>query len=155
MPKIDINAIPLETGCNYPPPFDAPCLGSTWRKLGRAAGLSFGVNVSTIPPGVWTSQRHWHTVEDEFVMVLEGELVLVTDAGEEILRAGDCAAFKAGDTDGHCLINRSDRDARLLEVGTSDPMHDRCVYSDIDMVAEPAEAGYRHRDGAPYPLNEG
>jgi len=155
MPKLDLATIALETGCNYPPPFDAPCLGSTWRRLARSAGLTaFGVNLSTIPPGVWTSQRHWHTHEDEFVMVLEGELVLVTDAGEETLRAGDCAAFKAGDPNGHCLINRSDRNATLLEVGNSDPAHDRCAYNDIDMVAEPGEPGYRHRDGTPYPLNE-
>ena len=154
MKKLDLNAIPLETGCNYPPPFDAPCLGSTWRRLGRAAGLTaFGVNLSRIPPGVWSSQRHWHSHEDEFVFVVEGELVLVTDAGEEVLRPGDCAAFKAGDTDGHHLINRSGADAVVLEVGNADPERDRCVYSDIDMVAEPGVEPYLHRDGAPYPLN--
>ncbi|HEY2658882.1 MAG TPA: cupin domain-containing protein [Caulobacteraceae bacterium] len=154
MKKLDLAAISLETGCNYPPPFDAPCLGSTWRRLGRAAGLTaFGVNLSRIPPGVWSSQRHWHSHEDEFVFVVEGELALVTDRGEEILRAGDCAAFKAGDTDGHHLINRSGADAVVLEVGNSDPERDRCVYSDIDMVAEPGVEPYLHRDGAPYPLN--
>ena len=154
MKKLDLAAIALETGCNYPPPFDAPCLGSTWRRLGRAAGLTaFGINLSRIPPGVWSSQRHWHSHEDEFVFVLEGELALVTDSGEEILRAGDCAAFKAGDTDGHHLINRSGADAVVLEVGNSDTERDRCVYSDIDMVAEPGVEPYLHRDGAPYPLN--
>ena len=153
MKKLDLAAIPLESGNNYPPPFDVPCLGADWRKLGRFAGLTaFGVNLSRIPPGVWTSQRHWHTVEDEFVFVVEGELILVTDSGEEVLRAGDCAAFKAGDPDGHHLINRSDRDAILLEVGNAAPTEDRCIYSDIDMVAEPAEPGYRHKDGRPYPL---
>src|SRR5271156_1352358 len=122
MKKIDIDAIPLESGCNYPPPFDAPCLGATWRRLGRGSGLTaFGVNLSRIPPGKWSSQRHWHTHEDEFVMVLEGELTLVTDSGEETLRAGDTAAFKAGDPDGHHLINRSGADAVVLEIGTSDP----------------------------------
>ena len=156
MKKLDLAAIALESGCNYPPPFDRPCLGADWRRLGRAAGLTaFGVNLSRIPPGVWTSQRHWHTREDEFVFVVEGELTLVTDAGEEILRAGDCAAFKAGDADGHHLINRSGRDAILLEVGNADPARDRCTYSDIDMLAEPGEPGFRHRDGTPYPLNEG
>ena len=138
MKKLNTDAIPTESGCNYPPPFDAPCLGSTWHRLGRAAGLTaFGVNLSRIPPGVWSSQRHWHTHEDEFVMVLEGELILVTDSGEETFGPGDCAAFKAGDRDGHHLINRSNRDAVILEVGNSDPEHDRCVYSDIDMVALP------------------
>jgi uncharacterized cupin superfamily protein len=152
MKKLDLAAIPLESGCNYPPPFDAPCLGSDWRRLGRAAGLTaFGVNLSRLPPGVWSSQRHWHSHEDELVFVVSGELVLVTDAGEEILRAGDCAAFKAGDADGHHLVNRSGADAIVLEVGNADPQHDRCVYSDIDMVAEPGVEGYSHRDGSPYP----
>ena len=154
--KINLSAISVETGCNYPPPFDAPCLGSTWRRLGRYAGLTaFGVNLSRVPPGVWSSQRHWHSHEDEFVMVIEGELTLVTDAGEEVLRAGDCAAFKAGDTDGHHLINKSDRDAVVLEVGNSDPARDRCDYPDIDMVAEPGIEAYLHRDGKAYPLNKG
>ena len=156
MKKLDIGAIPVQSSCNDPPPFDAPCLGYSWRRLGRAAGLTaFGVNLSRIPPGVWSSQRHWHSHEDEFVMVLEGELTLVTNGGEEILRAGDCAAFKAGDPDGHHLINRSGRDAVVLEIGNSDPKHDRCVYADIDMVAEPGVPHYSRRDGTPYPMNEG
>jgi uncharacterized cupin superfamily protein len=147
--KLDLSAIPIESGCNYPPPFDQPCLGGSWRKLGRAGGLSqFGVNLSRLPPGAWSSQRHWHTHEDEFVMVVEGELTLITDAGEEVLRAGDCAAFKAGDRDGHHLVNRSQRDALVLEVGTSDPVNDRCDYPDIDMVAD--TEGYLHRDGTRY-----
>jgi len=156
MKKLDIDAMPPETGCNYPPPFDAPCLGSSWRRLGRAAGLTaFGVNLSRIPPGVWSSQRHWHSHEDEFVMVVEGQLTLVTNAGEETLNCGDCAAFKAGDPDGHHLINRSGRDALVLEIGNSDPARDRCDYPDIDMVAEPGVEAYSHRNGAPYPLNIG
>jgi uncharacterized cupin superfamily protein len=154
MKKLDVGAIPQESGSNYPSPFDAPCLRGSWRRLARAPGLkAFGVNLSRLPPGVWSSQRHWHSHEDEFVMVLEGELILVTDAGEERLGPGDCAAFKAGDADGHHLVNRSDRDAVLLEVGNSDPEHDRCDYPDIDMVAEPGVKAYQHRDGSPYPLN--
>ena len=152
MKKLDLAAIPTESGCNYPPPFDQPCLGASWKRLGAAAGLAtMGVNICRVPPGVWTSQRHWHSHEDEFVYVIEGELTLVTDDGEEVLRAGDCAAFKAGDADGHHLVNRSGRDAVYLEAGTRDLEHDRCVYPGIDMIAVPGEAPYRHRDGTPYP----
>jgi len=154
MPKLDLAAIPTESGCNYPTPFDRPCLGSSWKRLGNAGGLAqFGVNLSRLPPGVWSSQRHWHTHEDELVYLLEGELVLVTDEGETVLRAGDVATFKAGEPNGHHLINRSGRDAVVLEVGTRDPEHDRCDYPDIDMVAEPKVEAYLHRDGAPYPIN--
>src|SRR5882757_10669594 len=150
MKKIDLSAVAVTGGANYPPPFDEPCNGHTYQRLGRAAGLTlFGVNLSVILPGVWSSQRHWHSHEDEFVWVVEGELTLVTDAGEEILGPGDCAAFKAGDPDGHHLVNRSDRPAKVLEVGNSDP-RDRCVYPDIDMVA--GAEGYAHRDGTPYPV---
>ncbi len=156
MKKLDLAAIPQEGGSHYPPPFDAPCQGQTWRRLGRFAGLTaFGVNLARIPPGGWSSQRHWHSHEDEFVFVVEGELVLVTDAGEEVLKPGDCAAFKAGDPNGHHLINRTDRDAVVLEVGNSAPDQDRCVYSDIDMIAEPGLETYSHRDGTPYPPNKG
>jgi uncharacterized cupin superfamily protein len=148
--KIDLAAIPEGGGSNYPPPFDAPCAGQTYQRIGRASGLTrFGVNLTVIPPGGWSSQRHWHSHEDEFVWVVEGELVLITDSGEEILRPGDCATFKAQDPDGHHLVNRSNRPAKVLEVGNADP-NDRCVYPDIDMVAEPGVEGYSHRDGSPY-----
>jgi uncharacterized cupin superfamily protein len=154
MPKLNLAAVPTESGCNYPPPFDAPCLGSRWKRLGNAGGLTqFGVNLSRLPPGVWSSQRHWHSHEDELVYVLEGEVVLVDDDGETTLRPGDCATFKAGDPNGHHLINRSGRDAVVLEVGTRDPARDRCDYPDIDMVADPKIDAYLHRDGAPYPIN--
>lgn len=154
MKKLDLAAIPVETGCNYPAPFDKPCFGASWRRLGNAGGLTrFGVNLSRLPPGVWSSQRHWHSHEDEFVVVLEGELSLVTDDGEELLRAGDSAAFKAGDRNGHHLINRSSRDAVVLEVGNREAA-DACDYPDIDMVAKAGVEPYLHRDGTPYPLNE-
>jgi uncharacterized cupin superfamily protein len=150
MKRIDIELAPRRVGSGYPAPHDAPCAARVRRRLGEAGGLSaFGVNQLTLPPGAWSSQRHWHSTEDEFVMVLSGEVVLVTDAGEEVLCAGDCAAFPAGETDGHHLINRGPVDAVVLEVGTRRP-DDRTVYSDIDMVAEPNEPGFRHRDGAPY-----
>jgi uncharacterized cupin superfamily protein len=149
--KIDISAAPPRRGSGYPPPHDAACAARLRRRLGEAGGLTmFGVNHLTLPPGAWSSQRHWHSHEDEFVWVVSGEVVLVTDAGEELLRAGDCAAFRAGDADGHHVINRSDRDATLLEVGNRDPA-DRTVYSDIDMVAEPLEEIFRRKDGTPLP----
>lgn len=152
MKKLDIPSLPVLQGSTYPPPFGAPCSPRQRRRLGEAADLTaFGVNHMTLPPGAWSSQRHWHSHEDEFVVVLSGEVVLVTEAGEEVLRAGDCAAFKAGDPDGHHLINRSGADAILVEVGNDDPVRDRCDYPDIDMVAEPGADHYSHRDGTPYP----
>ncbi len=152
MGKIDIAGAPVRRGSGYPAPYDAPVAARLRRRLGQAAGLTaFGVNHLTLPPGCWSSQRHWHSHEDEFVVVLEGEVVLITDAGQETLRVGDCAAFKAGDPDGHHLINRSDRDAVLLEVGNSAPDHERTVYSDIDMIAEPGEENFRRKDGAAIP----
>jgi uncharacterized cupin superfamily protein len=156
MKKLDLASLPVRTGSGYPPPYDQPCLARIRKRLGQAGGLTeFGVNLLTLPPGAWSSQRHWHSHEDEFVWVVEGEVVLVTDAGEEILRPGDCAAFKAGDPDGHHLVNRSDRDAKILEVGNDDPHRDRCVYPDADMIAEPGADHYSHRDGTPYPRSGG
>jgi uncharacterized cupin superfamily protein len=152
--KIDLSGVPTQTGSSYPPPFDAPCKNQSTQRLARHAGLTlFGVNLTVIAPGAWSSQRHWHSHEDEFVWVMEGELTLVTDAGEEVLRPGDCAAFRRGDPDGHHLINKSGRPARVLEIGNSDPK-DRCLYSDIDMVAEPGAAHFSHRDGTPYPVSD-
>jgi uncharacterized cupin superfamily protein len=150
MKKIDLAAVPAHTGSNYPPPFDAPCNAQSSQRLGGHGGLTlFGVNLTILEPGAWSSQRHWHSHEDEFIWVVDGELTLVSDTGEEILRPGDCAAFKAGNPDGHHLINQSANPATVLEIGNSDP-RDRCVYSDIDMVAEPGVHGYSHRDGSLY-----
>jgi uncharacterized cupin superfamily protein len=152
MKKLDISIVPSESGATYPRPFDEPCIAQSCQRLARYAGLTqFGVNVTVIQAGAWSSQRHWHSHEDEFVWVLDGELTLVTDAGEEILRAGDCVAFRSGDLNGHHLVNKSDSPARVLEVGTSDP-RDRCTYSDIDMIAD--DRGYTHRDGTSYPSNK-
>jgi uncharacterized cupin superfamily protein len=153
MPKIDPAMTPVSSGTRYPAPHDAPCKNRIWRRLGDAAGLTqFGVNLLRLAPGVWSSQRHWHTHEDEFVYVLRGEVVLVTDQGEEILRAGDCAGFKAGVPDGHCLQNRSMQDAEVLVVGSRND-EDHGEYSDIDMVfiagRYSGEGGYRRKDGTP------
>lgn len=147
--RIDPKVVTVVTGSRYPAPFDVPCTARARRRLGDAADLSdFGVNLLHLPPGFWSSQRHWHTVEDEFVYVLEGEVVLVTDAGEEVLRPGDCAGFKAGLQDGHHLQNRSQKAALLLEVGSRNPV-DETAYPDIDLHA--TERGYLHKDGTPYP----
>jgi uncharacterized cupin superfamily protein len=151
MPKIDPAQARTIVGSRYPAPFDSPCQGRFRTCLGDAAGLTqFGANLTRLPPGAWSSQRHWHTVEDEFVFVVEGELVLVTDAGEQTLRAGDSAGFPAGQPDGHHLQNRSVRDAVYLEVGTRRPAEDEAHYSDIDLHALKGRAGYAHKDGTPY-----
>jgi uncharacterized cupin superfamily protein len=150
MPKIDLESAPVRTGTSYPPPHDAPCLNRARRQLGDAAGLTqFGVNLLTLPPGAWSSQRHWHSHEDEFVWVLAGEGVLITDAGEQPLRPGDCAGFPAGARDGHHIQNRSDRELVLLEVG-SRREEDACDYPDIDLYAPAGSDGYTHKDGRAY-----
>ena len=148
--KIDLETAPVRAGTAYPPPYDQPCRDRRRLKLGDAAGLTqIGINRLHLPPGVWSSQRHWHAAEDEFVYVLEGEVVMVSDAGEEVLKAGDCAGFKAGDPDGHCLQNRSDHEAVLLEVGRRDDGH-LCDYPDIDLQIPEGADGYHHKDGRPY-----
>ncbi len=151
MKKIDLEGAETRRGSRYPAPFHIPTTGRFRRRLGAAAGLTqFGVNLCTLAPGAWSSQRHWHSRDEEFVYVISGEVVLITDAGEEVLRAGDCAGFKAGDPDGHHLINRSGDDAVLLEIGT-DHADDVCDYPDINMKA--VGDAYVRRDGAPYPPN--
>lgn len=151
MPKrIDLPGLEAVVGTLYPPPFDEPCRARERKRLGDAAGLTqFGVNLLRLPPGAWSSQRHWHEREDEFVYVISGEVTLVTDDGEEVLRAGDAAGFKANDRNGHCLQNRSDRDAVVLEIG-SRLAGEKAHYSDIDMMSH-AAGSYTHRDGTPYP----
>jgi uncharacterized cupin superfamily protein len=150
--RIDLEKVPTVTGSGYPPPFDALCAERVRQRLGDAAGLTdFGVNLLRLPAGTWSSQRHWHSAEDEFVYVLEGELVLVTDTGEEILRAGDCAGFKSGVLDGHHLQNRSQREAVVLEIGSRKVAEDEGDYPDIDLRFLKGDAGYVHRDGTPYP----
>jgi uncharacterized cupin superfamily protein len=150
--RIDLNAVPIFTGSGYPVPFHTPCATRARQRLGDAAGLTdFGVNLLRLPPGCWSSQRHWHSAEDEFVYVLEGEVVLVTDSGAEVLRSGDCAGFKAGLKDGHHLQNRSSQDAVVIEVGARRIAEDEGEYPDIDLRFLKGEAGYAHRDGTPYP----
>ena len=150
MPKIDIASVAKVTGTGYPPPFDAPCAERIRQRLGNAGGLKdFGVNLMHLPPGNWSSQRHWHTHEDEFVYVLEGEVVLIEDAGETMLRAGDCAAFAKNTGNGHHMINRSDATAVYLEIG-SRSREDLTTCSDIDMMSAAADGRFGHKDGTRY-----
>ena len=152
VPKIDIEAAPLAAGTDYPPEFAETALGRRRFRLGDAAGLDqFGVNLLRLPDGAASSLRHWHTAEDEFVWVISGEVVLIENDGETILRAGDCAGFKSGVPNGHRIENRSGAEATLLEVGTRNPDEDACDYSDIDMIAPKGSDRYFHRDGTPYP----
>lgn len=150
--RIDPKTVPTITGTEYPKPYDTPCIHRERKKLGEAAKLSqFGVNLLRLPPGTWSSQRHWHTSEDEFVFVVSGEVVLVSDDGEELLRAGDCAGFKANDPNGHHLQNRSTNEAFVLEIGGRD-VQDGCSYPGIDMFIAPGSTRYAHLDGTPYPV---
>jgi len=153
MPRIDTETLPQHTGSGYPAPFDQPCLARVRRRLGDAGGLTdFGVNLLELVPGAWSSQRHWHAAEDEFVWVLEGEVTLIDDDGEHLLRAGECAAFPKGEANGHHLVNRSDAITRCLEIGSRRPDEDDCDYPDIDLHIGPGRsAGYTHKNGKSYP----
>lgn len=154
--KIDIESAKAVQGSRYPSPFDRPCARRLRRRLGDAAGLTqFGVNLTRLPAGSWSSQRHWHSAEDEFVYVLAGEVVLVTDSGEETLRAGDCAGFKAGAADGHHLQNRSDGEALVLEVGSRRPDVDETFYPGIDLRVPKGRQEFAHADGTPYAKEHG
>ena len=152
MPKLDIEALPLDTKTNYPPPFDRVVHGRERRRLGNAAGLDqFGVNLTTLRPGAASALRHWHEKEDEFVYIIEGEPVLIEDGGETVLKAGDAAAFKANSGDGHHLVNRTTREALFLEIGTRSK-HERVEYPDVDLLVVRDDRGmrYTHKNGDPY-----
>jgi uncharacterized cupin superfamily protein len=149
MNKIDVANAPVRAGSRYPKPYDEPCQNKLRRRLGTAAGLkTLGINLLELEPGAWSSQLHWHTLAEEFVLVLEGEVVLVTGGGEELLCAGDCAGFAAGHPNGHHLQNRSQRRAVILEVGPANLAHDESFYPGIDLKA--TASGYSHADGTPY-----
>jgi uncharacterized cupin superfamily protein len=154
MPKINIANVPADTAYTYPDPFWKVLVGRSRQRLGNAIGLSqFGVNLTRLKPGAWSSQRHWHAAEDEFVYILEGEVVLCEDGGETVLKPGDAAGWKANAGNGHCLVNRTDHDAVLLEVGTRIP-RESVTYSDIDKRLERDDkgvVGYFHKTGEPYP----
>jgi uncharacterized cupin superfamily protein len=153
MPKIDISKITPRLGSGYPQPFKAPVEGREKYALGNAAGLTqFGVNLTRLKPGAASALRHWHENEDELIFVLEGEIVLIEDGGETLLRPGDAAGFKAGVANGHQLVNKTAREALYLEIGTRAPT-DRAHYPDHDLAAMKDERGFRYtkKSGEPYP----
>lgn len=152
MPIIDQTALTPRTGSIYPEPYASQMKGRSSLRLGDAGGLTqFGANLVMLEPGAMSSLRHWHRNEDEFVMVTEGECTLVQDAGETVMRPGDCAAFPAGATDGHHFVNRSDRVAKFLVVGTRS-RHEVATYSDVDMMVELKDgtATFTYKDGTPW-----
>src|SRR6185436_145969 len=143
MPRIDISRIPAQQIASYPKEFAAVISGREKQRIGDAAGLTqFGVNVTRIKAGSASALRHWHEQEDEFIYMLEGELVLEENDGETVLKPGDAAGWRANGGIGHCLVNRTDRDALYLEVGTrskSEHVH----YPDVDFVMERDDKGRR------------
>jgi uncharacterized cupin superfamily protein len=149
MAKIDLSAVPVKTGSIYPEPYAGMMRGRSSLRLGDAGGLTqFGVNIVRLEPGALSSLRHWHLNEDEFVMVTEGECVLVQDAGETVMRVGDCAAFPAGRADGHQFINRTDKVAAFLVVGTK-AQAEVATYSDVDLKVHigGGKARFTYKDG--------
>ena len=152
MPKIDVSAVPEISGSGYPAPFRDPVIGRHSKPLGDAGGLTqFGVKLVRLKPGAASSQRHWHEAEDEFVYMLEGELMLVESNGETRMLPGDAATFPAGVANGHHLVNRSARDSTFLVVGTR-ASRERCHYPDIDLmfVADDIGERYTNRSGDAY-----
>lgn len=151
MPKIDIDALPVRHGSSYPGPMAAKMGARAQVALGDPMGLTqFGVNLVTLDPGALSSLRHWHEEQDEFLVLTDGELTLVDDHGETLLRAGDCAAFPAGDANGHHLVNKSETAGSFVVVGTRTPT-EVGHYSDEDMMVTIDAAGYHFtkRDGSP------
>jgi uncharacterized cupin superfamily protein len=153
MPKIDISTLETRIGSpNYPAPFRRVCAGRHKTALGNAVGLTqFGVNLTKLEPGAASALRHWHEQEDEFVYVLEGEIVLIEDESETVLKPGDCAGFKANVPNGHCLVNKTDRDVLYLEIGTR-AASERAHYPDDDLKFERDGKSLRilHKSGEPY-----
>ena len=152
MPVIDPSKITPRTGSIYPEPYASMMQGRSSLRLGDAGGLTqFGANLVRLEPGARSSLRHWHENEDEFVMVTDGECTLIQDEGETVLRPGDCAAFPAGDTNGHCFVNRTDRPVAFLVIGTRAP-REVAHYSDEDfrIEIEAGKATFTYRDGSPW-----
>ena len=152
MPKIDLSSVPVVRRLVYPEPFYSETEGYAGQRVGNAAGVTqFGVNRAVLPPGGRTALRHWHEEEDEFVIVLSGEVVLHEEEGETVLRAGDCAGFKAGAPNGHAIENRSGEPAVLFEIG-SRSADETVHYPDVDLRLERRDNVRRwvRKDGTPY-----
>jgi uncharacterized cupin superfamily protein len=152
MPVIDKSKCPVKTGSIYPEPYASQMAGRSSLRLGDAGGLTqFGANEVILQPGAKSSLRHWHHREDEFVMVTQGECVLVQDEGDYVMRPGDCAAFPAGNSNGHHFLNKSAAEARFLVIG-SRMNPERATYSDVDLEVEmkDGKATFTHKDGTPY-----
>ncbi|MCW2307080.1 cupin domain-containing protein [Rhodobium gokarnense] len=152
MPKVDIEAMEWQGGSSYPSPYRERVAGRVRKRLGDAGGLSqFGANLTRLDPGAMSALRHWHQVEDEFVFVVEGEVVLIEDDGETPMTAGDAATFKAGVANGHHFVNRSDRPALYLEVGTRSPT-ERANYPDDDLagIKEDGRFVFTRKDGSSF-----
>ncbi len=151
-PALDPAEVAVRRGSSYPEAFREPCRTRTKRVLGDALGLNnFGVNLVTLPPGAWSAQRHWHSHEDEFVYVVEGELTLITEDGEQALTPGRVAGFPAGTADGHHLVNKGATPATYLEIGDRNA-EDVCTYPDIDLHLAPIPDGhvFTNKKGEPY-----
>jgi len=152
-PALDPARLPPRSSSGYPEPFRSRVLPREKRALGDPLGLTkIGVNLTTLAPGKESSMRHYHAREDELVFVVEGEVVLRTDEGEQVLAAGTCAGFPAGSKNGHQLVNRSDRPARYLEISNRDP-EDGAEYPDVDLAFRKTPDGgvlFTHKDGRPY-----
>jgi uncharacterized cupin superfamily protein len=152
MPKIDLSTVPVRRRQGYPEDFRAETAGYEGQRVGDAAGLTqFGVNRVVLPPQARTALRHWHENEDEFVIVMSGEVVLREEDGETVLRAGDCAGFKAGGENGHAFENRTDEPVVLFEIGTRSP-DETGHYPDVDLryAKRDGVVTFVHRDGTPY-----
>ena len=148
MPKVDLDRIERTNRTGYPSPFDLQVQGRFYRRLAPATGLTdFGVSHVVLKPGAWSSQRHWHDGEDEFLVMLSGEAVLVEDEGRTVLRAGDLAAWPKGSANGHHLINESEEDCAFVVVGGGTSTGGG--YSDIDMLFTP-DGRYTRKDGSEY-----
>lgn len=152
MPVIDQSKITPRTGSIYPEPYASMVTGRSSLRLGDAGGLTqFGANLIILEPGARSSLRHWHENEDEFVMITEGECVLLQDEGEYVMHPGECAAFAAGSTNGHCFENRTARVAKFLVVGSRAP-REVAHYSDVDfrIEIEGGKPAFTYRDGTPW-----
>jgi uncharacterized cupin superfamily protein len=150
MPKLDLGAIPQTNATGYPPPFDQEVAGRWYRRLAPTAGLTkMGASHVTLKPGAWSSQRHWHSVQDELLVMLSGEAMLIENEGETVIRPGDIVAWAAGVENGHHLINRSEDDCIFVAVSAGSRDDDGGQYPDLDMVFD-AE-GYARRNGSRYP----